>query len=74
MDKDLIVINGFSQWLKLRAVVIKMKNLPNKTRTCDQQIVDAENILFRLSQQQSFDEDVNQLTYNKPIQKRSKLT
>ena len=32
-----------------------------------------ENFLFRLSQQQSFDEDINQLTRNKPIQKRSRL-
>ena len=50
-----------------------MKNLQNKTRTRDQQIIDAENFLFRLSQQQSFDEDINQLAHNKPIQKRSRL-
>ena len=63
----------FSQWLKLRAIIIKVKSLQNKTRKRDQQIIDAENFLFRLSQQQSFDEDVNQLTHNKPIQKRSRL-
>ena len=39
----------------------------------DQQIIEAENFLFRLSQQQSFDEDINQLAHNKPIQKRSRL-
>ena len=51
-----------------------MKNLRNKTRTRDQQIIEAENFLFRLSQQQSFDEDINQLAHNKPIQKqRSRL-
>ncbi|XP_075258345.1 uncharacterized protein LOC142350383 [Convolutriloba macropyga] len=73
IDKDLIVANRFSQWLKLRAVIIKMKSLRNKTRTRDQQIIEAENFLFRLSQQQSFDEDINQLAHNKPIQKRSRL-
>ncbi|XP_075261511.1 uncharacterized protein LOC142353149 [Convolutriloba macropyga] len=73
IDKDLIDANRFSQWLKLRAVIIKMKNLRNKARTRDQQIIDAENFLFRLSQQQSFDEDINQLAHNKPIQKRSRL-
>ena len=35
--------------------------------------MDAENFLFRFSQQQSFDEDVNQLTHNRPVQKRSRL-
>ncbi|XP_075257488.1 uncharacterized protein LOC142349631 [Convolutriloba macropyga] len=50
-----------------------MKNLRNKTRTRDQQIIDAENFLFRLSQQQSFDGDINRLAHNKPIQKRSRL-
>ena len=73
IDKDLIDANRFSQWLKLRAVIIKMKNLRNKTRTRDQQIIDAENFLFRLSQQQSFDEDINQLAHNKPIQKQRRL-
>ena len=73
IDKDLIDANRFSQWLKLRAVIIKMKNLRNKTRTRDQQIIEAENFLFRLSQQQSFDEDIKQLAHNKPIQKRSRL-
>ena len=73
IDKDLIDANRFSQWLKLRAVIIKMKNLRNKTRTRDQQIIDAEKFLFRLSQQQSLDGDVNQLTDNRPVQKRSRL-
>ena len=73
IEKDLIDANRFSQWLKLRAVVIKIKNLRNKTRTRVQQITDAENFLFRLSQQQSFDEDVNQLIHNKPIKKRGRL-
>ena len=73
IDKDLIDANRFSQWLKLRAVIIKMKNLRNKTRTRDQQIIDAENFLFRLSQQQSFHEDINHLAHNKPIPKRSRL-
>ena len=73
IDKDLIDASRFSQWLKLRAVIIKKKNLRNKTRTRDQQIIDAENFLFRLSQQQPFNEDINQLTHNKPIQKRSRL-
>ena len=51
IDKDLIDANRFSQWLKLKAVVIKIKNLQKKARTRDQQIIDAENFLFRLSQQ-----------------------
>ena len=72
-DKDLFDATRFSQWLKLRAVIIKMKSLRNKTRTGDQQIIDAENFLFRPSQQQSFDEDVNQLIHNKPIQRRKRL-
>ena len=50
-----------------------MKNLRNKTRTRDQQIIDAETFLFRLSQQQSFYEDINQLTHYRPIRKRSIL-
>ena len=73
IDKDFIDANRFSQWLKLRAVIIKIKNLQNKTKARDQKIIDAEKILFRLSQQQSFDEDVNQLTHNRPFQKRSRL-
>ena len=32
--------------------------------------MDAKNFFLRLSQQQSFDEDVNQLKHNKPIQKK----
>ena len=32
-----------------------------------------QRFLFRLSQQQSFNEDVNQLTHNKPVQKQSRL-
>ena len=71
--KHFIDANRFSQWLKLRAVIIKIKNLQNKTKSCDQQIIDAENFLLRLSQQQSFNEDVNQLTHNRPVQKRSRL-
>ena len=73
IDKDLIDANKFSHWLKLRADVIKMKNLRNKTRTRDHQIKDAENFLFRISQQQSFDENINQLTHINPFQKRSRL-
>ena len=73
IDKDFIDANTFSQWLKLRAVIIKIKNLRNKTKARDQQIIDAENFLFRLFQQQSFDEDVNQLTHIRPVQKRSRL-
>ena len=73
IGKDLIVVNNFSQRLKLRALIIKMKNLQNKTRTRDQQIIDAENFRFRLSQSQLFDEEVNQLTHDNPIQKRSRL-
>ena len=59
IDKDLIDANKFSQWLKLRTVIIKIKNLRNKTKSRDQQIIDAENFLLRLSQQHSFNEDVN---------------
>ncbi|XP_075248377.1 uncharacterized protein LOC142341335 [Convolutriloba macropyga] len=73
IDKDLIDANSFSQCLKLRVVIIKIKNLRNKTKSRDQQTIDAKNFLFRLSQQQSFDEDVNRLTHNKPVQKRSRL-
>ena len=73
IDKDFIDANRFSQRLNLRAVTIKIKNLRNKTKARDQQIIDAENFLFRLSQQQSFDEDVNQLTHIRPVQKRSRL-
>ena len=73
IDKDLIDANRFSQWLKIKAVVIKIKNLRKKTRTRDEQNIKAENFLFRLSQQQSFDEDVNQLTHNRPVQKMSRL-
>ena len=35
--------------------------------------MDTENFLLRLSQQLSFDEDVNQLTQNKPIQKKKQV-
>ena len=73
IDKDFIDANKFSQWLKLRAVIIKIKNLRNKTKSRDQQIIEAEKFLFRLSQQQLFDEDANQLTHNRPPQKRSRL-
>ncbi|XP_075259934.1 uncharacterized protein LOC142351679 [Convolutriloba macropyga] len=73
IDKDFIDANKFSQWLKLRAVIIKIKNLRNKTKARDQQIIDAEKFPFRLSQQQSFDENENQLTHNRPVQKRSRL-
>ena len=73
IDKDLIDARRFSQWLKLRAVIIKKKNLRNETRTRDQQIIDAENFIFRLSLQQPFDEDINQLTHNETTQKRSRL-
>ena len=73
IDKDFIDANRFSQCLKLRAVIIKIKNLRNKTKARDPQIIDAEKFLFRLSQQQSFDKDVNQLTHNRPVQKRSRL-
>ena len=52
IDKDLIDANKFSQWLKLRGIIIKINNLPSKTKSRDQQITDAENFLFRLSQQQ----------------------
>ena len=51
IDRDYIDANRFSQWLKLRAVIIKIKNLRNKTKSRDQQIIDAEKFLFRLSQQ-----------------------
>ena len=73
IDKDFIDANRFSQWLKLRAVIIRIKNLRNKTKARDQQIIDAEKFLFRLSQQQSFDEDVNHPTHNRPVQERSRL-
>ena len=73
IDKDFIDANRFSQWLKVRAVNIKVKNLRNKTKPRDQQFIDAENFFFRLYQQQSLDEDVNQLTHNRPVQKRSRL-
>ena len=43
IDKRLFDANRFSQWLKLRAVGIKLINPQNKTRTRDQQIIDAEN-------------------------------
>ena len=70
MEKNLIEANMFSQWLKLRAVVIKMKNLRNTTRTRDQQIIEAEILPLRLPQQQPFDEDVNPLTSDKTSHKR----
>ena len=73
IDKDVIAANSFSQRFKLRSVIIKIKSLRNTTRTSDQRIIVAENFLFRLSQQQSFNEDVYQLTQNKPIQKRNRL-
>ena len=38
IDKDFIDANRLSQWLKLRAVIIKIKNLRNKTKSRDQQI------------------------------------
>ena len=46
IDKDLIDANKFSQWLILKAVIIKMKSLRNKTRSLDQQIIEAENFLY----------------------------
>ena len=49
IDKDLIDANRFSQRLNLRAVIIKIENLRNKTKSRDQQITDAESFLFRLS-------------------------
>ena len=73
IDRDFIDANSFSQCLKLRAVIIKIYNLRNKTKSRDQQIIDAENFLFRLSQQQSFYEDVNQLTHDRLVQKRNRL-
>ena len=46
---------------------------PKQKENTGQQIIDAENFLFHLSEQHSFDEDLNQLTHKTPIQKRSRF-
>ena len=55
------------------AYITKIKNLQNTARTPDQQIIQEEKFIFRLSQQQLLDEDVSQLPHNMPTQRRSRL-
>ena len=72
-DPKIIDTQRFSQWLRLRHLVYSIKKLRKPHTERAELLKQSEQFLFQLSQQQSFEEEINHLNTSGRVLHRSRL-